>query len=226
MERKDIFVTTKLWSIFHRPEKVEEAINNSLSKLGLDYVDLYLIHWPVPLNPATGQKFPLRPDGSRDIDTEVTMEQTWAAMEKLYESGKAKAIGVSNWSIPNLERLLKSCKVVPAVNQIEMHRKFGDEICILSRYANMDDNSFFIASAYLPQQKLLDFCASKSIHCTAYSPLGSTNSPLLQDETILKIAEKHNKTPAQVVISWGAARSSVLPKSVTPAVSQDHGTDM
>lgn len=124
MESKDIFVTTKLWSTFHRPEKVEEAINTSLSNLGLDYLDLFLVHWPVALDPTLGQKIPTRPDGTRALDPEVTIEQTWAAMEKVYESGKAKAIGVSNWSIPNLERLLKSAKVVPAVNQIEMHRKY------------------------------------------------------------------------------------------------------
>lgn len=86
---------------------------------------------------------------------------------------------------------MKTAKVVPAVNQIELH-------------------------PYLPQQKLLDYCASKGIHCTAYSPLGSTNSTLLQDETINKIATARNKTPAQIILSWGYTRSSVLPKSVKP----------
>ncbi|ORY98034.1 NADP-dependent oxidoreductase domain-containing protein [Syncephalastrum racemosum] len=192
LKREDVFVTTKLWSTFHRPEKVEEGIQESLTKLSLDYVDLYLMHWPVALNPEKGEKFPTREDGSRDLDEKVTIEETWAALEKVQASGKAKAVGVSNFSIPFLERLLKSAKTVPAANQVELH-------------------------PYLPQHKLLEYCASKGIHVTAYSPLGSTNSPLLTDATVTKIAEKHGKSPAQVLLSWGATRTSILPKSVTPS---------
>ncbi|KAJ8652023.1 hypothetical protein O0I10_012367 [Lichtheimia ornata] len=188
LDRKDIFVTTKLWPTFFRTDRVAEGFQISFDKLNIGYIDLYLAHWPVALNPEPGVAIPRRADGTRDLDN-VKPSETWAAMEKLLDTGKVKAIGVSNYSIPILEELLKTAKVVPAVNQIELH-------------------------PYLPQQKLLDYCASKGIHCTAYSPLGSVNSTLLQDETINKIAAARNKSPAQIILSWGYTRSSVLPKSV------------
>ncbi|KAF7725532.1 hypothetical protein EC973_009562 [Apophysomyces ossiformis] len=194
LERSELFVTTKLPPIYARPQRVLEALNTSLNSLGLDYVDLYLMHWPVALNPASGEFIPLRPDGTRDLDEELNgrFELTWEAMEGLLATGKVKAIGVSNFSIPNLERLLKTAKVVPAVNQIELH-------------------------PYNPQFKLLDYCRGKAIHCTAYSPLGSSKTDILRDPTIERIAKEYGKTPAQVLISWAATRGSVIPKSQTPS---------
>ena len=115
-------------------------------------------------------------------------------MQKLPETGKVKNIGVSNFSISNMKKLLSdpSCKIVPAVNQVEVH-----------------PNN--------PSPKLIEFCNSKGIHVTAYSCLGSTDSPLYKDKTLLEIAEKHGKTPQQVMLVWGLARGvSVIPKSVTP----------
>ncbi|KAI9323656.1 NADP-dependent oxidoreductase domain-containing protein [Dichotomocladium elegans] len=190
LKREDIFVTTKLWPTYFRPERVAEGFNASYERLNIGYIDLFLAHWPIALSPEQGVAIPRRPDGTRELDN-VDPCDTWAAMEKLLDTGKVKAIGVSNYSIPFLTKLLETAKIVPAVNQIELH-------------------------PYLPQQRLVDFCASKGIHTTAYSPLGSSNAPLLQDETINKIAAKHNKSPAQVVLSWGIARSSILPKSVKP----------
>lgn len=104
---------------------VPKACEDSLAKLDIGYIDLYMMHWPVALNPASGKLIPLKPDGSRDIDEELDgkFELTWGAMEKLLDTGKVKSIGVANFSIPNLERLLKTAKVVPAVNQVELHRK-------------------------------------------------------------------------------------------------------
>ncbi|KAG0184404.1 hypothetical protein DFQ28_011196 [Apophysomyces sp. BC1034] len=194
LDRSELFVTTKLAPIYARPERVIEGFNKSLADLNIEYIDLYLMHWPIALNPATGKMMPLRPDGSRDLDEEINgrFEITWEAMEGLLHTGKVKAIGVSNFSIPNLERLLKTAKVVPAVNQIELH-------------------------PYNPQFKLLEYCSSKGIHCTAYSPLGSSKESLLEDQTIMKIATAHGKTPAQILVSWGASRGSVIPKSVTPS---------
>ncbi|ORZ09942.1 NADP-dependent oxidoreductase domain-containing protein [Absidia repens] len=193
LERKDIFVTTKLAPVQARPSNVSAALDQSLNSLDLDYIDLYLVHWPVALNPASGEMIPLRPDGTRDIDPELNgkFELTWEAMESLPKS-KVKAIGVCNFGIHNLERLLASAKTVPAVNQIELH-------------------------PYLPQFDVLDYCASKGIHVTAYSPLGSTNSPFLSDPQLLKIAEAHHTTVPQLMLSWGALRGSIIPKSVTPS---------
>ncbi|CAO3674859.1 unnamed protein product [Rhizopus stolonifer] len=193
LKRSDIFVTTKLAPIHGRPSLVAKAFEGSLAKLDIEYIDLYMMHWPVALNPEPGVAIPLRADGSRDLDEQVNgrFEDTWAAMEKLLEGGKVKNIGVANFSIPNLDRILKTAKVVPAVNQIELH-------------------------PYLPQEKLINYCQSKGIHVTAYSPLGSSQSTLLQDPTLNKIASSHNISVAQVLLSWGVTRSSVLPKSVNP----------
>ncbi|ORZ01317.1 NADP-dependent oxidoreductase domain-containing protein [Syncephalastrum racemosum] len=195
LKRSDLFVTTKLWNTYHRPELVPVAFQKSLENLDIEYIDLYLMHWPVSLAPtADGTLLPKKPDGANDIDQQQQgkFNETWAAMEELLDTGKVKAIGISNFAIPNIEKLLATAKVIPAVNQVELH-------------------------PYLPQQKLFDYCNSKGIHLSAYSPLGSTDSALMKDETLLKIAESRKKTPAHVILSWGAARTSILPKSVTPS---------
>ncbi|KAI5309955.1 hypothetical protein KEM55_002057 [Ascosphaera atra] len=191
IKREDVFVTTKLWGTYHN--RVEEGINQSLKNLGLDYVDLYLIHWPVPMNPNGNDPFfPKKEDGSRDILAGWSHVDTWKSMEKLLESGKVKAIGVSNYSIKFLEELLKEAKVVPAVNQVETH-------------------------PLLPQQELVDYCNSKGIVVTAYSPFGSTGTPIMKAEPIQKVATKHNVSPATVLLSWQVQRHvAVIPKSVNP----------
>ncbi|KAI5307189.1 hypothetical protein KEM56_003270 [Ascosphaera pollenicola] len=192
VKREDVFVTTKLWCSYH--QRVEEGIDQSLKDLGLDYVDLYLIHWPVPLN-AHGNHplFPKKEDGSRDIVQDWTHIDTWKSMEKLLDTGKVKAIGVSNYSVKFLEDLLKEAKVVPAVNQIENH-------------------------PLLPQQEIIDFCKAKGIVVTAYSPFGSTGTPLMEAEPIKQVAKKHDVSFATILISWHVARgSAVIPKSVSPA---------
>ncbi|KAG0994471.1 hypothetical protein G6F28_005705 [Rhizopus arrhizus] len=130
-------------------------------------------------------------DGKIEFD-DVDFTETYAALEKLVGE-KVRAIGVSNFNIAKLEKLAKVQKIVPAVNQIELH-------------------------PFLPQEDLLQYCKEHNIVVTAYSPLGSTNSPFLKDEKIAKIAEKYNATPAQILISWGIQRGcSVIPKSVTPS---------
>ncbi|TQS32211.1 hypothetical protein Golomagni_07481, partial [Golovinomyces magnicellulatus] len=187
--RSELFVTTKIWGTYHR--QPEACLDESLQKLGLDYVDLVLVHWPVPLEKRGDEKIPLNPDGSRALDRDWTPEQTWEQMEKLPATGKAKAIGVSNWSVPYLERLLAKAKTVPAANQVELH-------------------------PFLPQHELVKFCQSKGILMQAYSPLGSSGGPVLQDELVQSIAKAHSADPAQVVVSWAAQRGVVaLPKSVT-----------
>ncbi|KAE8380702.1 NADP-dependent oxidoreductase domain-containing protein [Aspergillus bertholletiae] len=197
VKREDLFVTTKLWCTYH--SRVEEALDLSLKNLGLDYVDLYLMHWPLAMNPNGNHPlFPKHEDGSRDIVHSHSHVQTWKNMEKLLSTKKVKAIGVSNCSVPYLEKLLADATVVPAVNQIENHPS-------------------------LPQQEIVDFCKQRGIHITAYSPLGSTGSPLFTAEPIVEVAKKKGVTPATVLLSWHVARgSSVLAKSVTPSRIEDN----
>lgn len=191
--RSEIFITSKLWCTYHT--RVEENLDETLKSLGTDYVDLYLIHWPICMNPqGNDPKFPTLEDGKRDIVYDHNVEETtWKSMEAVYKSGKAKAIGVSNFSKPKIERLLKTAEVTPAANQVELH-------------------------PYLNQQDLVDYCHSKGIQVEAYSPLGSSDSPILKDEKIVKIAEKHGVEAGAVLISYQVSRNViVLPKSVTPA---------
>jgi glycerol 2-dehydrogenase (NADP+) len=184
IKREDVFVTSKLWCTFHRTGLPQKCLDQTLKNLGLDYIDLWLMHWPVPMNPNGNHPFfPKHEDGSRDLDTEWSYVDTWKGMEEVYKSGKVKAIGVSNFSVPYLEKLLKEATVVPAANQIENH-------------------------PYLPQQEIVDLCQSNDILVQAYSPLGSTGSPLFQEEGVKEVAKKHNVGPGTVLISYqGRLRS-------------------
>ncbi|KAJ3769539.1 NADP-dependent oxidoreductase domain-containing protein [Lentinula raphanica] len=178
--REQIFLTTKL----NNPDmgKPEEALEYSLKTLGTDYLDLWLMHWPAPMTTEGG------------ADKSIDWLDTWHKMEALYKAHpeKIKAIGVSNFSIPYLNRLLDNSSVVPATNQIELHPS-------------------------CPQQSLVDFCASKGIAVTGYSPLGSEGAPLLKNEVVKKMAQKYGVGEGTVLISMQANREgvNVLPKSVT-----------
>ncbi|MCJ1399826.1 hypothetical protein MMC11_003029 [Xylographa trunciseda] len=179
--RNEIWLTTKLDNTWHH--RVNEGIESSLKDLGTDYVDLYLMHWPSSTDPNDTQKH--LPDWD--------FIKTWQELQKLPATGKVRNIGVSNFGIKNLEKLLNdpSCKIVPAVNQVELHPN-------------------------CPSPKLVQFCKEKGIHCTGYSCLGSTNSPLYKDATLLKMAEKKGKTPQQLLLAWGIQKGwSVIPKSVS-----------
>jgi glycerol 2-dehydrogenase (NADP+) len=194
VKREELFITSKLWCTFHT--RAEEGLQKSLDMLKTDYVDLYLMHWPVPMNPNGNHPlFPKLEDGSRDLDRSITHIDTWKNLEKLIKAHpeKVKAIGVANYSVKYLEKLLPQASIVPAANQIENH-------------------------PLLPQQEVYDFCKQKGIHITAYSPLGSTGSPLFKDETVLEVAKKHSVSAGCVLLSYHLARnSSVLAKSVTPS---------
>jgi glycerol 2-dehydrogenase (NADP+) len=189
--RSELFITTKLWSSQH--SQVETALRKSLADLQLDYVDLYLMHWPVSLPPND----PSAPNFGKEDRTVHAQDwdftKTWAEMEKLLDTGLVKAIGVANFSTVNLEKLLQTAKVTPAVNQTELH-------------------------PLLPQDKLNEYCTGHGIHQTAFGPLGGKGSTLHTHPTVLKIAEEHKGTSAQVLLSWGVSRGwSVIPKSVTEA---------
>ncbi|KAK9364686.1 NADP-dependent oxidoreductase domain-containing protein [Lipomyces kononenkoae] len=196
VSRESIFLTSKLWSTGHT--RVAEDLDASLNNLGVDYLDLYLMHWPVTLNPKGNHPlFPTTTTGARDLlpEEEWSYVKTWAAMQALLKTGKVKSIGVANFSIHHLEQLASAptTTVVPAVNQVEMH-------------------------PYNPQEKLVKFCNEKGIHLTAYSPLGSTSAPLQEEAIVKAVAERLGKSAAQVLISWAIWRgTSVIPKSVTPS---------
>ncbi|THV06640.1 Aldo/keto reductase [Dendrothele bispora CBS 962.96] len=193
VKREDLFLTSKCWNSSHQPDQVEKELNETLKQLGVDYLDLYLIHWPVAFAPSKGF-YPAHPtvEGEVEIDDKTTLADTWKAMLALPKS-KVKAVGVSNFTIEQIEGIIKATGAVPAVNQIEAH-------------------------PLLPQDDLVAYCKEKGIHITAYSPLGNNlvgKPKLTDDSTVISIAKKLNATPAQVLIAWGAYRGySVIPKSV------------
>eukprot|EP00274_Cyanoptyche_gloeocystis_P000675 CAMPEP_0196655044 /NCGR_PEP_ID=MMETSP1086-20130531/4801_1 /TAXON_ID=77921 /ORGANISM="Cyanoptyche gloeocystis , Strain SAG4.97" /LENGTH=317 /DNA_ID=CAMNT_0041987145 /DNA_START=53 /DNA_END=1006 /DNA_ORIENTATION=- len=198
-KREELFITSKLWNTFHRGDLVIPACKSTLENLGLSYLDLYLIHWPCSFVTDKGI-WPTDSSGNVLLE-EVPTKETWEMMEELVQMGLVKSIGVSNFVIAECEDLLSYAKIKPAVNQVELH-------------------------PYLPQKKLLEYCRSKNIHVTAYSPLGSPDSQkedaprIMKDPVVVAIAEKHKKFPAQILIRWALQRApdcSVIPKSVTPS---------
>ncbi|MEL4307822.1 aldo/keto reductase [Joostella sp. CR20] len=199
VKREDLWITSKLWNNAHESDKVIPALKQTLKDLQLDYLDLYLIHWPVAFKADVGfaskaEEF-LTPE-------EAPIIETWKKMEEAYNNGLVKSIGVSNFSMKKLKDLLVDATHAPQVNQVELH-------------------------PLLHQEELLEFCSNNSIILTGYSPLGSSdrsqemkkdNEPnLLENEVIVSIAKKHNCSPAQVLLSWHLSRgTAVIPKSTNP----------
>lgn len=183
--REDIFVTTKLWNTNHRPDRVEPAFEASLNRLGLEYLDLYLIHTPFAFQPGDEQD-PRDQNGQVIYDRNVTLSDTWTAMERLVDGGKCKAIGLSDISLNELLPLYESARIKPAVVQVESH-------------------------PYLPETVLLEFCREKDIVFLAFAPLGHGIKPgPLEDPVILSIAARVGKTPAQVLLAWALQRGTAL----------------
>lgn len=196
--REDVFITSKLWNDSHGEGQVRPALEDSLNKLGLDYLDLYLIHWPVAFR--YGVDVPKTPEDYVSLEKEP-LEDTWKQMVEAKENGLAKHIGVSNFSIKKLKDLISKTTTPPEMNQVELH-------------------------PLLQQNDLLDFCSKENILVTAYSPLGSgdrssrlkaENEPnLMEIPEIMEIAKKHNALPAQILIAWHTQRGcAVIPKSTT-----------
>jgi 2,5-diketo-D-gluconate reductase A len=169
--RDDLFIATKLWNSDQGRDAALKAFDASLERLGLDHVDLYLIHWPAP-------------GADRYVDS-------WRALQEIHASGRARAVGVSNFGVPHLQRLLDETGVTPAINQIELHPN-------------------------LPQAELRAFHAEHGIATEAWSPLA--RGGLLEDPVVAKLAAKHGRTPAQVILRWHLQLGNVvIPKSVTPS---------
>ena len=190
--RDELFVTTKLWNNNHRPERVESALRASLSRLGLDSVDLYLMHTPFAFAPGDDQD---PRDEYSDViyDNGVTLEETWAAMESLVDKGLARAIGLSDIDVEGTKRIVTSARIKPAVVEVESH-------------------------PYHPQWELHDYCADEGIILLAFAPLGHALEPrLLDDPVVVSIAQRFGTTPAQVLLAWGIQRgTAVLTSSKTP----------
>lgn len=205
VKREDLWITSKLWNDSHKEEGVIPALQKTLKDLQIDYLDLYLIHWPVAFK--SGVSFPEDPDDFLSLD-QVSLSETWNGMQKAVENKLTRHIGVSNFNSKKVQELIDNSDVAPEMNQVEMH-------------------------PLLPQKELVDFCKTNNIHLTAYSPLGSgdrsekmkqDNEPtLLENEVIKEIAEKHTVSPAQILIAWQLHRGIVvIPKSTNSERIQEN----
>jgi len=190
ISRAEVFITSKLRAGFMHPDKIDTQIKNTLEDLQLSYLDLYLIHHPVPCVPGPQP-------GTTVAGRGISLQQVWRKMEELVDSGKVKSIGVSNFSSVLLNDLINYARIKPVINQIEL-------------------------SPYLTQKKHLAFCRSVGVEITAYGALGApdlmknkTQTPILSNPVLAKIAEKKGKTPAQVLIRYQIEqKTTVIPKSV------------
>ena len=194
VNRKDVFVGTKIWNNNHRPERVRPAFEASLRRLQLDYVDLYSTHTPFAFKPGDEQD-PRDQNGKVIYDDGVTLTDTWKALESLVDEGRCRAIGLSNVNLGQLKEVFDKARIKPAVVQVESH-------------------------PYLPEWDLLEYCKSKGIVMQAFAALGHGIEPRLTDDPVIAaIAKRVNKTPAQVLLAWAVQRGTA---PLTTATSLGH----
>ncbi|KAL3842149.1 hypothetical protein ACJMK2_020195 [Sinanodonta woodiana] len=199
VKRDDIFITTKLWDTHHNPKLVKPALQDSLRKLKVDCVDLYLFHWPVSFK--DGDEIVPRDEHGNVIFSYHDHLDTWKAMEECVDAGLAKTIGISNFNSKQIERVLANARIKPVNLQIEV-------------------------SPYFQNSRIIDFSKSHGLTVTAYAPFGNPARPwkeadqpnALEDETLQKLADKKGKSVAQVILRWHLQRGlAVVPKSITPS---------
>jgi diketogulonate reductase-like aldo/keto reductase len=184
-KREDVFVITKVWNTNHRPERAKVAFEASLKRLGIDYADLYLIHTPFAFLPGDDQD-PRDASGAVIYDKDTTLLDTWRALESLVDDGKCRAIGLSDVNLEMVRSIYEAARVKPAVVHVESH-------------------------PYNPEWELLEYCKQNGIVLQAFAPLGHSISPrLLDDSVIVAIANKVNKTPAQVLLAWAIQRGTAV----------------
>ena len=201
--REELFVVSKVWLTFTRTDRVKLCLKKSLDRLKLNYLDLYLIHWPLCFKQVEDTYCPVGPDGQIAIDDSIDYLDTWKGMEQVYQEGLVRAIGICNFNSQQLDRLIKNSKVIPVINQIESH-------------------------PYLPQIELIDFCHRRNVAVTAYSPLGCpgmqvpgfikpehVTKKLMNDPVVKEIAAKYSRSSAQVLLRYQIDRGIVvIPRTV------------
>ena len=200
VSRNDLWITSKLWNDSHRKEHVRPAVERTLEDLRLEYLDLYLVHWPIAFRHGVRG-----PKSATDFVSlnEIPLSETWAAMQVIHGDGLARHIGISNFSVSDIDNLIASADIKPEMNQVELH-------------------------PYLAQKELTGHCHKHHIHVTAYSSFGSKARPdtrdnedvplLLEHPAVRDIALRRGMTPAQVLLAWTIRHGiSVIPKSVNPS---------
>lgn len=198
LQRKDLFVTTKLWNTNHRPERVRPAFDASRRRLQLDEIDCYIIHTPFAFQPGDEQD-PRDEHGRVIYDSGVTLAETWGALERLVDEGHCKSIGLSDITLDKLREIVSVARIRPAMVQVESH-------------------------PYLPEWDLLDFCREHGIVLQAFAALGHAMKPnVLADPVITAIAERLHKTPAQIALAWAVQRGTAfLTTSTNPRRIQEN----
>lgn len=202
MKREEVFVVTKLWNIHHDPKYVEAACRRSLANLGLDYIDLYLMHTPIGYEHREPEELMPKDGAGNLVFSDVDYLDTWKAMEKLVDLGLVKSIGVSNFNSEQIARVLENSRIKPVTNQVECSASFN-------------------------QKKLIEWCKARDIVVTAYAPLTrphryetdkSLPKPALMDPKVEEIGRKYKKSPAQVVLRYLVQNGAVpIPKSSNEA---------